>query len=71
MDIEESLGLTRRFESTHAPLSHSRRLMRKLCLVVGVPGCVVNRFRDQLLLCDPVAPQLVRHDLPGPATVSF
>ena len=69
MDIQESPGLPRRFESTHAPLSHSRRLMGKLGPVVGIPGRSVNRIRDQLTVCDPVAAQLVRHDLPGLATV--
>ena len=61
MDIQESLGLPRRFEATHAPLFRPGRLMGKLCAVVGIPGCVVNRSWDQLSMREPVAPQLIRH----------
>jgi hypothetical protein len=69
IDTQGALGLPHCFESTHAPLSHPRRLMGKLCSIVGIPGCVVNRIRDQLSMCDPIAAQPVRHDLPGLATV--
>jgi hypothetical protein len=64
MDIQESLCLPRRLESTHAPLSHPGWLMRKLCSVVGIPGCDVNRVRGELSVCDRVAPQLIRHYFP-------
>ena len=56
MDIQESLGLLRRFESTHAPLSHPGWLMGRFGTVIGIPGRVVDRIRDQLSVCNTVRP---------------
>jgi len=36
-DREESLGVTRRLEPLHTPLSLTRGLMRILCTVVQIP----------------------------------
>ena len=71
MHCQESLGLLRRFESTHAPFSNSRWLMRKFCPVVGIPRCIMNRIWNQLAMCDAVASQFVRHNLPGFTTMCF
>ena len=39
--------------------------MRKLCPVIGILRCVVDRVGDQFSMCNAVAPQLIRHYLPG------
>ena len=69
MSTREALSLMQWLEATHAPLSHPGWLMGELRSIVGIPGCVVNRIRDQLSMCDPIAAQPVGHDLPGLATV--
>ena len=35
--------------------------MGKLGSIVGIPGCVVNRIRNQLSMRDTIASQLIRH----------
>jgi hypothetical protein len=55
MNTREALSLMRWLEATHAPLSHPGWLMGELRSIVGIPGCVVNRIRDQLSMCDPIA----------------
>ncbi len=39
--------------------------MGKLCPVLGILACIVNRIWDELSMCNPITSQLVRHDLPG------
>ncbi len=65
MYCQEPLSLPHTFESTHDPFSNSRWLMRKFCPVVGILRCIMNRIRDELAMCDPIASQLVRHYLSG------
>ena len=52
-----------RFELTHAPLPHSRRLVGQLTSIVGVLRCVVNRFWDKFSMSHVVASQFIRYDL--------
>ncbi len=62
---QEPLSLPHTFKSTHDPLSNSRRLMGKFCPVISILTCIVNRIRDEVSMCDPIASQLVRHYLSG------
>ena len=63
MNTQESLCLPRRLEAAHAPFSHTRRLVRKLCPVISIPGCIVKGFRDEFSIRNAIASQLVRHNL--------
>ena len=65
MDHQEPLSLPHTFKSTHDPLSNSRRLMGKFCSVISILTGIMNRVRDELSMCDPIASQLVRHYLSG------
>ncbi|MFT6056895.1 MAG: hypothetical protein ACJAS2_001173 [Pseudohongiellaceae bacterium] len=69
MSIYKTLCLLHRFELIHTSLSHSCRLGRQLGSVVGVLGCIVNRFWYQFSMGDAIAAQLVGYDLPGLALV--
>jgi len=71
MHCQESLGLSRRFESTHTPFSKSRWLMRKFCPVIGILRCIMNRIWNQFAMCHAVTSQLVRYYLPGFTTMRF
>ena len=71
MDIEKSLRLQCRFETTHTSLSNSSRLMRQFRAIVGILRRVMNRLGYQLPMSDTVASQLVRHDLPWLIPVAF
>ena len=53
-----------RFEFSHAPLSHSCRLVRKLTSIVGVLRRIVNRFRDKLSMSHTVTSQFICNNLP-------
>jgi hypothetical protein len=48
MNTQESLRLLRRLETAHTPFSHTSRLVRKLCRVICILGCIVQRFRDEV-----------------------
>ena len=63
MRTQKSLSLMHRFELTHAPLPHSRRLVGQLTSIVGVLRCVVNRFWDKFSMSHVVASQFIRYDL--------
>jgi hypothetical protein len=52
---EEVLGLPRRFESLHLPLSSSRRSMRVLGPIVKISALPVLGARKQLTLSDAAA----------------
>ena len=58
---QEPLSLSHTFKSTHDPLSNSRRLMGKFCSVIGILTGIMNRIRDEVSMCDPIASQLIRH----------
>ena len=59
---EETLRLPDRFEATHTSLPYSRWLMRKLCPVVGILACIMNRLRNEVLVRNTIVSQLVRND---------
>jgi hypothetical protein len=63
MNTQESLRLPRRLEAAHTPFSHTRRLMRKLCPIISIPGCIVKGFRDEFSMRYAIASQLVCHNL--------
>ncbi len=63
---EEALGLAWRLEPAHLSLSLSRRLMRDLRSVVGVPARVVDHRRHGAPPRCAVAPQLVGHEAQRP-----
>ena len=65
MNGQESLGLLRRFKSTHDAFSNSRWLMGKFRSVIGILRGVMNRIGNQFSMHHVVASQLVRHYLPG------
>ena len=69
MDIQKSLGLFNRFEFTHTPLPHPRRLMGQFGAIIGILRCVMHRIGNRFSMRDAVAPQLVRYDLPGLITM--
>jgi hypothetical protein len=37
--------------------------MRNFSPVVGILACIVNHIGDEVSMCDPIASELVRHDL--------
>ena len=45
--------------------------MRKLCSVIGILACIMNSLRDELSMCNAIAPQLVCHNLSRFAMVIF
>ena len=51
---QESLGLLYWFEVPHPPLSHSCRLMRKFCSIIGILWRVVNRIRNKFTVGNPI-----------------
>jgi hypothetical protein len=55
---EEVLGLLRRFEPLHLPLSSPRRSMRVLGSIIQISALSVLDAREQLGLSDAIAPQL-------------
>jgi hypothetical protein len=61
---EEVLGLPRRFEPLHLPLSSSRWSMRVFSPIIQISALSVLDVRKQLTLGDAVAPQLVSHNHP-------
>ncbi len=61
---EEVLGLARRFESLHLPLSSPGRPMRVLCPIVKIAALSMLDARKHLTLSHTVAPQLVGHEHP-------
>jgi hypothetical protein len=63
MNTQESLRLPRRLESAHTAFSHTSRLVRKLCPVIGILGCIMQGLRDEFSMRNVIASQLVRHNL--------
>ena len=63
MSTQEVLGLRYRFESTHAPLPHSRWLMRNFRPIIGILTCIVDRIRDQFPMRNSIASQLMVGEL--------
>jgi hypothetical protein len=59
---EEVLGLPRRFEPLHLPLSSSRWSMRVLGAIIQISALPVLDTGKQLTLSDAIAPKLVGHD---------
>ena len=55
VDIQKSLSLCCRFESSHHPFSDSGRLMRQLHPVIGILCRVMDSLRDKLTLRDAIA----------------
>ena len=64
MGGEEVLGLPRRFEPLHLPLSSPRRSTRVLGSIIQISALSVFDVRKQLTLSDAIAAQLVGHDHP-------
>jgi hypothetical protein len=62
MNTQESLRLPRRLEAEHTPFSHTSRLVKKLCPVICILGCIVKDFRDEVSMRNAIAPQLVRYN---------
>jgi len=52
MDTQEALRLTGFFESTHAPLSYSHRLVGEFCTVIRLPGAKLDAPRMNRLVAD-------------------
>jgi hypothetical protein len=71
MNTQESLRLPRRFEAAHTPFSHTSRLVRKLCPVIGVLGRIVNCLWHKFSMRNTIASQLVRHNLSRFSLVIF
>lgn len=71
MDGGESLCLSYRFESTYAPLSHSRWLMGKFYTIIGILPSVMEGVRNQLTVRNTIAAQFVRDDLPRLGVMAF
>ena len=71
MNTQESLRLPRRLEAAHTPFSHTSRLVRKLCPVISILGCIMNGFRDEFSMRNTIASQLVRHNLSRLTMVIF
>jgi len=63
MNTQESLRLPHRLEAAHTPFSRTSRLVRKLCAVISILGCIVYGFRDELSMRNAIASQLVCHNL--------
>lgn len=61
---EKVLGLLRRFEPLHLPLSLSCRPMRVLSSIIQISALPVLDARKQLTLRDTIASQLVGHNHP-------
>jgi hypothetical protein len=59
---EESLRMTRRFESLHAPLALAGRLMRVLRTVIEVAVLAMFHTREDVLLGRAVTFQLIRDE---------
>ena len=51
------------FKASHTPLPDARWLMRKLCPVIGILGCIVNRLWHKFSMRNAIASQLVGHNL--------
>ena len=71
MNTQESLRLLRRLEAAHTPFSRTSRLVRKLCAVISILGCIVYGFRDELSMRNAIASQLVCHNLSRFSMVIF
>jgi hypothetical protein len=71
MNTQESLRLPRRLEPAHTAFSHTSRLVRKLCPVIGILGCIVKGLRDEFSMRNAIASQLVRYNLSRFAMVIF
>ncbi len=61
---EEVLGLPRRFEPLHLPLSSSRWTMRVPGPIIQISTLSMFDAGKQLTLSNAIAPQLVGHDHP-------
>jgi hypothetical protein len=59
---EESLRLTRGFESLHPPLALAGGLMRVLRTIIEIAVLAMFHIREELALCDSVALEFVGHD---------
>jgi len=71
MNTQESLRSPRRLEAAHTSFSHTSRLVRKLCPVISILGCIVKRFRDELSMRNAIASQFVGHNLSRFSSVIF
>ena len=67
---DESLCLPDRLESPHPSLPHSGRHAGLLGPIVRLLVSDMNGFRNHFTVSNWIATQLVRHDLPGFATVT-
>ena len=65
----ESLSLSHRFEPPHPPLSYPGRFMRLIRPIILIMLSTVDGLRDQIPVCDTIAAQLIRDDLPGFCTM--
>ena len=64
VSTQKTLRLLDRFELTHAPLSHSRRLVRQLGSIVRILRSIVNRLWNQFSMSNTITPQLIGHYFP-------
>ena len=65
MGSDNPPSLTHRFESPHPSLSHPGRLVALFGTVIGILVSGVDRLGDYLSVCNRIAAQLIRNDLPG------
>jgi hypothetical protein len=61
MSTQESLRMRSRFELAHPTFTDPSQFVRLLCLVIGTPHVVVNSFRYQFLMSDPITSKFVGH----------
>jgi len=71
MNTQESLRLPRRLEPAHTAFSHTSRLVRKLCPVIGILAGIVNALRNEFSMRNSIASQLVCHNLSRFAMMLF
>jgi hypothetical protein len=65
MGSHKCLRLLHGLEAPHPSLPDPRRFMRLLCPVILILLSTVDRVWNQLAMSDPIATQLVCHDLSG------
>jgi len=71
MNTQESLRLPCRLEPPHTAFSHTSRLVRKLCPVIGILTGIVNSLRNKFSMRNAIASQLVCHNLSRFAMMPF
>ena len=70
MSSHKSLSLPHRLESPHPSLSHPGSLMRLFGPIILILLGTVNRVSNHLPMRYAIAPQFIRHDLPGLPSVA-